>query len=142
MKFFAMDGLEYIKKTNEKYDIIYFDLTDPSEENPLSNVLYSIDTAAIIRERLDDDGIFVSLAYGKVNNKWKKSAEYLKNIFSIVRYYGVWIPSFGSYVIFVFASNKYDPLEISKDKIENKIRELELKYYNSLNHKLMFSLIF
>ena len=140
--FYAEDGLEFLKRNNEKYDIIIFDLTDPSEENPLSNELYNIGTAMLVKEKLNEDGIFVTLAYEKADNKWRKSSEYLKEVFKIVRYYGAWVPSFETYTLFAFASDVYDPLDIDSNAISDKTENLDLKFYNPLTHKLMFSLIF
>lgn len=142
VQFYAMDGLEFLRRSNERYDIVIFDLTDPSEDNPLSNELYSKDTAILVKEHLNKDGIFVTLAYEYMDRKWKKSSEYLKEVFKIVRYYGVWIPSFETYTLFAFASDVYDPLDISSNTISDKIGNLDLKFYNPLTHKLMFSLVF
>ncbi|HIP66733.1 MAG TPA: spermidine synthase [Candidatus Nanopusillus sp.] len=142
VQFYATDGLEFLRKGDEKYDIIIFDLTDPSEDIPLSNELYSKDTAILVKEHLNKDGIFVTLAYEYVDGKWKKSSEYLKEVFKIVRYYGVWVPSFDMYTIFAFASDVYDPLKISSKEIDDKIKGMDLRFYNALTHKFMFSLIF
>jgi len=142
LNFFAEDGLKFLERTKKKYDIIYFDLTDPSEENPLANNLYSTLTAKKVKEKLKDGGIFVSLAYEKKNGKWQKGSEYLRNIYKIVRYYGVYIPSFGTYTLFVFASDRVDPLKVDPSAIKKKIKNKNLKFYNEYTHFLMFSLIF
>jgi len=140
--FYSDDGLNFLKSTKEKFDIIIFDLTDPSDENPLSNHLYSKEGALLVKDHLKDDGIFVTLAYERIENGWRRSASYLHNLFKIVRYYGTWVPSFNTYILFAFASDFYDPLKISVEEINEKIKSFNLKFYNGLVHKLMFSLIF
>ncbi|MFA4641406.1 spermidine synthase [Pyrococcus kukulkanii] len=143
VSFYAMDGFEFIEMAIEegrKYDIVIFDLVDASEDIEIANHLYSKETSEKVYEILKEDGIFVQMAYEKVNGKWKKSAEYLRDIFPILRYYGTFVPSFDTYVLFSFASKRIDPIKLNKDIIKQKLSIIrDLRFYNYLRHYVMFT---
>lgn len=133
-----IDGLEFIRKTEEIYDVIFVTSTDPSG---LSKPLFSEEFYELCYKKLSPEGIFMTDAYMPFYNlgeidyayMYHKVAKYYK----ITKLYNCVVPSFpGGLFSFVIGSRKYDPevdLRIDAPNIKTK-------YYNSDLHKACFKL--
>jgi spermidine synthase len=130
------DGFMHIAKSENEYDVIMVDSTEPV--GPAVN-LFTKGFYAGIAKALKDDGIFVA----QTDNPWFK-ADLIRNvyrdvreIFPITRLYTANIPTYPSGLwTFTIGSKKYDPLEVSDDRFH----DIETKYYTKELHKACFVL--
>ncbi|RLF06232.1 MAG: spermidine synthase [Thermoprotei archaeon] len=138
------DGRAYLEKTNEKYDVIIIDVTDPLREGP-SYLLYTKQFYELVRKALKPDGMMVTQATSTFYSKKSYTVIYntLKHVFPIVRAYSAWVPSYNSLWGFVLASLKYDPLSLNEEDVKNKLSQrgvTNLKFYSPEYHKPLFAL--
>jgi spermidine synthase len=130
------DGFMHIAKSENEYDVIMVDSTEPV--GPAVN-LFTKGFYAGIAKALKEDGIFVA----QTDNPWFK-ADLIRNvyrdvreIFPITRLYTANIPTYPSGLwTFTIGSKKYDPLEVSDDRFH----DIETKYYTKELHKACFVL--
>jgi spermidine synthase len=130
------DGFMHIAKSENEYDVIMVDSTEPV--GPAVN-LFTKGFYAGIAKALKEDGVFVA----QTDNPWFK-ADLIRNvyrdvreIFPITRLYTANIPTYPSGLwTFTIGSKKYDPLEVSDDRFH----DIETKYYTKELHKACFVL--
>lgn len=131
------DGRKYLKETNEKFDVIILDLTDP--QGP-AKALFTKEFYEQVKKHLKENGImtaqtssyFEPKVLGRVNTS-------LKEVFENVTSYSTFIPSFMVEETYTLAGKINTNIE--KTLVERKI---ELKAYtptqlqNRLNNKSQF----
>ncbi len=140
------DAKDYIKKTDNVFDVIIADISDPVEEGP-AQMLYTKNFYYSLKRRLRSDGLFVTHAteLSYILNK-SISLDVFKNIsqiFPISNFYYDFIPSFGTPWAFTIGSMKYNPEKISPQVICKRLinRNLNnLSYYDQETHKRLFAL--
>ncbi|WP_273835174.1 polyamine aminopropyltransferase [Guptibacillus sedimenti] len=130
------DGFEHIIKSENKYDVILVDSTEPV--GPAAG-LFTKGFYAGIAKALKKDGIFVA----QTDNPWfkpdliKNAIRDTKEIFPIARLYTCNIPTYPSGMwTFTMGSKVYDPLELPMDKITN----IDVEYYTPEVHYASFAL--
>ncbi len=133
------DGKEYITNSDERFDVIILDLSDPVGP---AYELFQKEFHQKVHDRLNDDGILVAQAESPYFNKKALTAmnTNLKDIFSLVKMYTCFMPIYPSgYWAFAFCSKKYDPIA---DFDEARLDKLGLKtrYYNKEIHRAAFAL--
>lgn len=138
LKLIIADGKEYVETTNEKFDVVILDLTDPYS-SALSLELYKEKFYRKVRDILiDDNGIIVTQAGSSFffENIYRKVLEAVKSAFPLIREYNVWIPSFSYACNFILASLKLDPLNLTVEQVERilKERNVNTKFYNARTH--------
>jgi spermidine synthase len=136
---FYEDGVSFVKNSQNKYDIILIDSTDPVS---VGEGLFSREFYQDCYNILHPSGILVNQAESPIFNDHlvRSIAEKMKFSFSSVDFYQASIPTYPSgYWLFGFASKKYHPL---KDFQEARYHQdnLKLKYYNSDLHYASFAL--
>jgi spermidine synthase len=127
------DGKVFIEQTNERFDVIVLDLSDPV--GPAAD-LFQKPFHRKVYDRLNDDGILVAQSESPFFNKEIVRAMYanLKNIFPIVRMYTCFMPIYPSAIwSFAFCSKKYDPIRDLDTARWGKLR-LPTRYYNAEAH--------
>lgn len=140
------DAKEYIKKTNNMFDIIIADISDPVEKGP-AQMLYKRKFYSSLKKRLKSDGVFVTHATevcytsdkGISVNVFKTISE----IFPVSNFYFDFIPSFSTSWGFAIGSLKYNPKEISSEAIYERLKNRDLNnlyYYDQETHKRLFAL--
>ncbi len=137
-----VDAREYLVKSNEKFDAIIIDLTEPIEEGP-AYLLYTKEFYQMVEVRLTSDGLMaVQAGCASLIELLNFSAVYntLKSVFPVVLPYQAEIPSFGGAWGFCLASNGRTPP--STDEIDKIIvnRGLTLRFYDGPTHEGMFSI--
>jgi len=136
-----MDGKEYVEKTNEVFDCIILDLTDPFGPE-ISKELYSSIFYNKIKKILKEDGIIVTQSGSAFYYKEIYESVYnnISQNFRIVREYSIWIPSFGYSCCFIIGSNIYDPSSLTISTIRERLRKRKIKnkFYNEYIHKSLF----
>jgi len=140
-----LDARKYLEETQEVYDIIIIDISEPVEEGP-AYLLYTKEFYSLIMDRLGPEGI-ISLQAGttSASNLLNFSAVYqtLKTVFPIVAPYQACIPSFGLPWGFTLASKRVDPQGYNPKEIDTRIEESivgELRYYDGMTHLGQFLL--
>lgn len=133
------DGKKFIETTDEKFDIIILDLSDPV--GPAAD-LFQKEFHQAVYNRLNDDGILVAQSESPFYNKKTVESLFLNfySIFPIVKMYTCFMPIYPSaYWSFGYCSKKYDPI-INFDIEKYNSLNLETKYYNDEIHKASFAL--
>ena len=135
------DGIEFVKNTESKYDLIIVDSTDPIGPGEglftkqFYNSCYSV---------LKEDGILVNQhesPYYEADAAYMKRAhKRINEIFPICRVYQAHIPTYPSgHWLFGFASKTTDPVAGLNAENWNKLG-IETRYYNTELHKGCFAL--
>lgn len=130
------DGFMHIAESDNQYDCIMVDSTEPV--GPAVN-LFTKGFYAGIAKALKEDGLFVAQS----DNPWFKGdliqsvQKDVKEIFPITKLYTANIPTYPSGMwAFTIGSKKYDPLEVK----EERFHPIETKYYTKELHKASFVL--
>lgn len=138
---YFQDGLKFIRKCENKYDIIIVDSTDPFGPG---EGLFTKEFYGNCYKALKEDGIMVnqheSPFYESDATAMKRAHNRIVKSFPISRVYQVHIPTYPSgHWLFGFASKKYHPVKDLKVMNWKKLG-LETKYYNTNLHKGSFYL--
>ncbi|HHN64232.1 MAG TPA: polyamine aminopropyltransferase [Nitrospirae bacterium] len=138
------DARSYIEGIREPYDIIILDLPEPMEEGP-AIMLYTEEFYRSVYEHLRPDGIMVTQATTIAPhnlNSYRIIFNTISQVFSVVRGYYTFVPSFYAPWGFVLASKGADPRGLMNDTLRKRISNIsgELRYYNEEIHRGMFSL--
>ncbi|UCE22513.1 MAG: polyamine aminopropyltransferase [Candidatus Aminicenantes bacterium] len=128
------DGMEFIQKTDRKFDIIFIDSSDPVGP---SAWLHERDFFSSLKECLCEGGIIVAQAgspFFGIDSIRKKN-DFLKPLFKIVSFYMSPVPTYpGGSWAFVFLSDRVQPLKIKGSPPAG------LHYFNPDIHRAAFSL--
>lgn len=135
------DGIEFVKKYENFYDLIIVDSTDPIGPG---EGLFTIDFYKNCYKALNDKGILInqheSPYYERDAQQMKKAHAKLKGIFEITKVYQYHMPTYASgHWLFGFASKVYDPI-LDQKRDEWEKLGLKTKYYNSDIHVGSFML--
>jgi spermidine synthase len=139
------DALAYLRESEERFDAIIIDLTDPSEEGPIGE-LYGDAFYRLVQSRLAEDGIIALQTYtfGPGRCGWQAwIAEILKEIFPIVGRYRAEVPFFKDSWAFLTASAVHNPMTMSHAVIDRVLAERglrDLRFYDGTTHLSMFAL--
>jgi len=128
------DGKDFIKKTDESFDVVIVDSSDPVGP---SRILHEQGFFREIKKRLNSEGIVITQVgspFYHLKSISDKNA-YLKSMFQFVRFYLSPTPTYpGGSWCFVFLSDKVNPLSIKREPPPG------LKYYNPDIHMSAFYL--
>lgn len=133
------DGIKFVKETNEKFDIILVDSTDPiGPAEPLFNVSFYQD----IEKCLSDDGLVISQGESPfyLDEMQKKLLGIKKEVFPITSIYNFSNLTYpGGLWSFTVGSKKYHPV---KDFNPARVDEsgLKFEYYNKQIHTGAFAI--
>jgi spermidine synthase len=135
------DGLKYIRKRENEYDLIIVDSTDPFGPG---EGLFTKEFYGNCFKALKDDGIMVnqheSPFYEEDAVAMQRAHKRIVESFNISRVYQAHIPTYPSgHWLFGFASKKYHPVGDLKAKEWDQLA-LKTKYYNTNLHKGAFYL--
>ena len=136
------DGLEYVRSTPEKFDLIVLDLTDPGGP---SEPLYTAEFYASCRARLAPGGA-LSLHVGSPvaqPQRFRGIIQTLRSVFPLVRPYLLYIPLYGSLWSMASASDSLDPLALDAATVDRVLAQrgiAGLQYYNGDTHRAVLAL--
>ncbi|NQS97352.1 MAG: polyamine aminopropyltransferase [candidate division Zixibacteria bacterium] len=133
------DGIEFVKDTDKKYDLVLIDSIDPvgAAVGLFARTFYQN-----VLKCLNEDGIIClqcesSLYDAKIS---KSSMQRLQGMFPIILPYLSYIPTYPSAQwVFVVGSKKYHPLTDFRADAASKM-EADLGYYNCKIHRAAFAL--
>ncbi len=133
------DGVQFVKETKERYDVVIIDSTDPIA---VGEGLFTRDFYQDCFNLLTDDGILVNQSESPA---WLPSlvegiSAKLRSIFPAVHYFQAHIPTYPSgHWVFGFASKGPHPLK-DFDSQRIKAANLSLNYYNEAVHSGAFQI--
>lgn len=136
---FFQDGLEFVKNTPSRYDVIIIDSTDPIGPG---EGLFNTEFYTNCLNRLNDGGILVAQAESPFNNpEWVSQIfAKLRNVFPVVRAYNGTIPTYpGNLWCFAFCCKNPETLNFFHERRFNAL-QLKLRYYNKEIHQACFAL--
>lgn len=139
-----LDARKYIKDSNESFDVIIIDLTEPLKEGP-SYLLFTKEFYKIVKDKLTESGVLslqagsthfaLSTLHTTINNT-------LKQVFTDVHSYQTYIPSFDTMWGFILAGtdniNKLTAAQID-ERIQDRMQK-QLDYYDGETHLASFYL--
>ncbi len=136
------DGMALIDATDERFDLLLMDLTDP--DTPASE-LYSAAAFARLKRVLAPGGALVLHLGSPVFHPQQVAAlsARLRGQFAVVRCYGLYIPLYGAYWGLAVASDELDPAAMEPVQLDEHMQRRglrELHYYNAEVHGALFAL--
>jgi spermidine synthase len=136
------DGLDFVRSTQERFDLIVLDLTDP--DTPAFQ-LYSEQFFRMCRAILNPGGMLTLHLGSPVfqPSTVRKNADNLRRVFSQVHPMALYIPLYGSLWCLAVASDTADPRAVGTELIAARMRErnlTDLRYYNAEVHGALFVL--
>ena len=136
------DGLAYLRGTQERYDLVAMDLTDPVGP---SAELYAPATFALARRAMDEGGALVLHLGSPFSHpeRVRQTLANLREVFRVVAPYFVHIPLYGSIWGFACASDSLDPRLLEPAEIDRRLAARgvgDLQYYNGESHRAVFAL--
>lgn len=138
---FYQDGLKFIRRCENKYDLIIVDSTDPFGPG---EGLFTREFYGNCYKALKEDGIMVnqheSPFYEADAAAMQRAHKLIVESFPISKVYQAHIPTYPSgHWLFGFASKKYHPLKDMREDAWNALG-LKTRYYNSELHLGAFAL--
>ncbi|MDR1944298.1 MAG: polyamine aminopropyltransferase [Synergistaceae bacterium] len=135
------DGLRFIRRFENAYDLIIVDSTDPFGPG---EGLFTKEFYGSCFKALSNDGILVNQHenpyYEYYATAMRRARQRIMEFFPICRVYQAHIPTYPSgHWLFGFASKKYDPIEDLDAEAWNALG-LDTKYYNTDLHRGAFML--
>jgi spermidine synthase len=119
------DARKYLNGIKDFFDVAIIDLVEPLEESP-ARFLYTREFYQIVKESLKTNGIMSVQACA---SGWTEPENFLsiystlKSVFSVVRPYQVYIPSFVELWGFAIGSVKLDPVSLSPGEVDSRITQ-------------------
>jgi spermidine synthase len=136
------DGFEYVKSTQERFDMIVLDLTDP--DTPAFH-LYSEEFFRMCQRILKPGGMLTLHLGSPVYqaDTVRKNAANLRKVFCHVAPMSLFIPLYGSLWCLAVASDSIDPRSLSAETLAQRMAERRiggLRYYYPGLHQALFTL--
>ncbi len=139
------DARKYLEESDEKWDIIFVDITDPLDDSP-AYLLFTREFYEIAAAKLNRGGC-IALQSGNLNPRLIRCHSAVINtlnlVFKHVDSYGSYIPSFDTRWGFAFASNDYSAAAIEAQKVDDVLLKnniSDLRFYDGMTHIHMFSI--
>lgn len=135
------DGIKFVARKNNEYDLIIVDSTDPFFGPGES--LFTKEFYGNCFNALKDSGIMVNQHecpyYQDEAEYMQRAHKYIKSVFPVAKLYQAHIPTYASgHWLFGFASKGLDPIADLNPKWESL--GLKTRYYNTELHKGCFAL--
>jgi spermidine synthase len=136
------DGIEFVKKTDQKFDVIICDSTDP--EGP-GAVLFTEEFYKNCKRILNDGGIVVTQNGQPFYDDLAclKGFRRLQSNFKEAHLFLTVVPTYiGGHMTFGFATDNPDYFNISQAELENRLKSIDgqMHYYSPAVHKASFAL--
>lgn len=135
------DGMQLVRSTAERFDLIYLDLTDPGGP---ADALYSPPFFADCNRALAEGGALV-LHIGSPffhAERVRSSLHHLRAVFPLASPWFVHIPVYAATWGFACASSAIDPASLSPQEIASRLRQRgigDLQFYDAGTHAAMFA---
>jgi len=136
------DGIEFINSTEEKFDLIISDSTDPIGPG---EVLFTSNFYQGCKRCLNGNGILVTqngVAFMQMDEV-TETADKLAPLFADWHFYGASIPTYiGGIMTFAWATDNIEARRLSLETIRErfKLADIDTRYYNPEIHQAAFAL--
>ncbi|NJE09432.1 polyamine aminopropyltransferase [Thermococcus sp. MAR1] len=130
------DGVKYLKETDERFDVIIADSTDPVGP---AKLLFSEEFYRDAYEKLNDKGLYITQA-GSVylfTNELLDAYKAMKNVFDRVYYFS--FPVIGYASPWSFLVGVKGDIDFTKVDVE-RAEKLDLYYYDPERHETLFQM--
>lgn len=141
-----IDALQFLKKTNLRFDVMIMDIPDPIKDGPAFQ-LFTREFYNLVRSRLKPNGAVVTQAGPTGLTLF---GQYFSPVFNTIASvfpksfaYETFVPSFGSTWGFVVGSIGLTPNTLSVKTIDSLVSQRVnryLRHYDGTTHKSIFSL--
>jgi len=140
------DAKVYLENTAEKFDVIFFDLSDPVEGGP-AKLLYTKNFYEMCATRLNEGGILATQAGPSgpltANQIFTPIYKTVSAVFPQTYASSVFIPSFCDCWGYVVGSKSphFNPAKVKKDEVNRRLARFnELKFLDGVSYKGLFLL--
>ncbi|MFQ5828984.1 MAG: polyamine aminopropyltransferase [Candidatus Methylomirabilia bacterium] len=139
------DARAFLERTDERFDLVVVDLTEPLEEGPAC-LLFTKEFYSLIRDRLTPRGAMtVQAGMTKVGELsfFAAVARTLREVFPVAASYQTFVSCFGTPWGFILATRGEDPRGLSPEGVDRLIAERvrgELGYWDGETHAHAFAL--
>ncbi len=136
------DGLQYLRETPARYDLVMMDLTDPVGP---SVELYSAATFSLVKRAMAG-GAALTLHMGSPffhPERVTTTLATLRQVFARVTPYFAYVPLYGSLWGFAVASDRLEPATLTPEAVDEVIAARgvgDLQSYNGVQHRALFAL--
>ncbi len=136
------DGMAFIDQTEERFDLLVMDLTDP--DTPASP-LYQTPALQRMQRVLTPNGALVLHLGSPIFHpeQVRQLSRTLRGLFQHVCCYGVYVPLYGAYWGMAVCSNALDVKAVDAATVQQRLQERavkDLQYYNPEVHGALFAL--
>lgn len=136
------DGFAYLDATQDRFDLVLFDLTDP--DTPAAS-LYTAASFAKARRVLTPGGALVLHIGSPIFHpeRVRQIVAELRQVFAAVHCYGLYIPLYGAYWGLALAADSLDPTALAAATVAQRLADRgvnDLRYYNAEVHGALFAL--
>jgi spermidine synthase len=136
------DGRSWLERATERYDLLVLDLTDPIGA---ARRLCTVEFYRLCRARLSPGGILALHVQSPVTRPraFARLVQTLRSVFTKVRPYLVFVPTYGTWFGMATASMEVDPLSDTAPGLTRRIQERALtglRFYNAATHFAAFAL--
>jgi len=143
------DAKVYLENTDQKFDVMFFDLSDPVEGGP-AKLLYTKNFYETCARKLNDKGILATQAGPSgiltANQVFSPIYKTLSSVFPTAYPSSVFIPSYNDCWGFMSASlsSDFNPTSIKKDEINRRLSRIKdsdkLKFMDGISYKSLYML--
>ncbi|MEM0373813.1 MAG: polyamine aminopropyltransferase [Sulfolobaceae archaeon] len=143
-KIVIADGYEYVKNSNERFDAVILDLTDPQKNSP-SVKLYTKEFYVMLKKILNPKGGIVTQATSPSFSLEVFSVIYntLKQVFRFVSPAITYVPSFDGLWGFINASDSTNVSSLTAEDVNKRIHDRivgNLLFYDGTTHLSLFNI--
>ena len=136
------DGSRFVKETEERFDVIICDSTDPIGP---AEVLFTEEFYADCKNILNPKGIFVNQNGVPSMQDFEVKDTYARRLphFADTSFYLAPVPTYiGGFMAFGWATDELSYRDLSLEEIEQRLSAIEgeMKYYNAEMHRACFAL--
>ncbi len=129
-KIIVADAADFVSKSLDKYDVI---ITDRGDDTGPGHPLFTQNFYKNCQARLKKNGILITIT-GVANMQPEVVQNTYKafvKIFKVVKAYNINVPTYiGGPITIMWGSSTIDPLKISKQKIERRLKKIHTRYTN------------
>lgn len=117
------DGKAFVERSNERYDVIVMDLTDPYGPE-IARSLYEKEFIERLYKILTEDGVLSTQAGTSFffPTEYDELYRNLEAVFGNVTPYSVWIPSFGYSCSFLVASKGRRLSDVTENEVDERLK--------------------
>lgn len=134
------DGIAFVRRTHEKFDVILVDSTDPKGPGV---ALFSEAFYAACGRVLTDEGMVVAQSGSYIFQRelTKLVREHLRSLFPLAMTYWAAIPAYpGVLWSFTCGSKRHDPRALPPEQIAGRLKSVSTRYYQPHMHPMAFTL--